>query len=649
MRLRFVLGFAVLLSGCSGGGTGGTPPIPAVPWGTYRHDTLNSAGGGIIDHNDGEATLLASLTGKVTVSSPAVDRNGDVIIGTTNGLISLDGNPHCSNNTGLGCRGDSCLPDGGVCNSCAPDDGTCICYPDGGSCSCADNECQGGRAMRCTASDATCHNDGECGPDGGTCECVPDDGTCTCTTDGGTCSCLLGQCRSGSAIRCSISGQPCNTDTCGSDQGTCTGIVRWVFDQFDPNDCNKSCPSPPCVSEGMQAVGPVSSSPAVTAGDTIVFGTDPHGGEPGRLFAIHQNGDQTPECRWVFPRDATPPGFGVKSSAATQVYNLDLSLISAFVGSDDGLLRAFNFDGSVRWTVPAGGGSPITSSPAIDTVGNIYVTSADGFLSSIDSAGSLAWRFPIGIAPAAQLYPSPAVSTTIFAIGTNGVLFAINPTISQTPKWQFSRPNSIVGSPSFLPVTFAAGALNVTDTIVFVVDNQGTTYGVRDLDGSLMPIQRCSETAQPNELPLSCRTDSCLPFGQICDPNTARCCPPDEPDCENGAMPNLRCTRDSCLPDLGMCTVANGTVSLTGSPIDITTSPIVSGDQFVVVGTPDGRICARALDNTVPGSDLNTPTENWAASGCIAFGNGKPTRSSPAIGLNNTIYVTTDAGLYVIK
>jgi len=579
MRVRMVLGLAALLAACSGGGgSGNNPTIPSVPWGSFRHDTLNSAVAGLIDHNDGEATLLMDLRGKATLATPAVDRNGDLVIGTSDGIIAFDGNPHCSNNQGQGCRGDSCLPDGG----------TCVCGSDG-------------------------------------------------------------------ACSCSGSGQPCNQDDCGN-QGTCTGVVMWVFSEFNPNDCRKSCPSPPCVAEGTKPVGPVTASPTVTAGDTIVFGTDPRGTEPGRIFAIKPQGDQA-ECLWVFPRDATPPGFGVKSSAATLVYNLDLTLTTAVVGADDGVVRAFNFDGSVRWTVPIGGvGNPITSSPAIDATNNTYVTTADGFVSAIDFNGGLSWRFPTGIAPAAQLfpdqnctnaepnclYPSPAVSTTVYAVGTGGTLFAINPTSPPNLKWQFAAQRPISGSAAFTPQNFNAAAASVLDTVIFVVDEQGTAYGVRDLNGSIMPIQRCSiPPNNGNGLPNSCRTDSCLPFNQMCDTSTNRC--------TGGANPTQRCTRDSCLPDQGTCTVRNGVVSVTGAAVPIITSPIVSGDEFVVVGTSDGRICARALDGTVPGQDLSPPSPAWAQSGCIAVGNSSPTRSSPAIGLNDTIYAITDAGLYVIR
>jgi len=568
MRIPVLLAVAAVLAGCTGGGSGGTPQVPPVPWGSFRHDTFNSAASGIIDTNKGRATLLASAAtlGGVTLSTPAIDRSGNVIIGTADGVIALDGNPHCSANLGQGCTGDSCLPDGGVCE--------CV----------SDNNCA-----------------------------------------------------------CSGSGRACNPDTCTAGQGTCTGTVRWTFSQFDPNDCSKSCPSPPCGPAGPQTVGSVVASPSVTAGDDIVVGTGGTDGEPGRIFALREQG-KTIQCLWVSPPDGGATGSGVKSSALTLVYNLDLTLTTAVVGDDDGRLRAFNFDGSVRWTFPrAATGSPITSSPALDTTGVSYVTTDDGMLVAIDAAGTPEFQFSIGVAPASELYPSPAVGATIYAIGAGSALFAITPSNTRSPKWQFvGTEKSISGSPAFLSQNFPAESANTLDTIVYVVDQGGKAYGVRDSNGTIMPIQRCSITKAGDLVPSSCRTDNCLPFGQTCNTSTARC--------EGGAMPNLRCTPDSCLPDLGTCVVTNGIVQVAQAPGEITTSPIVSADQFAVVGTTDGQVCARSLANLVPGQDVQNSNAAWAANGCIALGgDANASRSSPVIGLNGEIYLTTDAGLYIIK
>ena len=84
-------------------------------------------------------------------------------------------------------------------------------------------------------------------------------------------------------------------------------------------------------------------------------------------------------------------------------------------------------------------------------------------------------------------------------------------------------------------------------------------------------------------------------------------------------------------------------------------------------------MCARRTHPGVPGYNLEPPTATWGdghcnstsqaclkdtdcptdescvPGGCIELGDGLPTLSSPIIGENGTIYVTTANGLYVIK
>ena len=84
--------------------------------------------------------------------------------------------------------------------------------------------------------------------------------------------------------------------------------------------------------------------------------------------------------------------------------------------------------------------------------------------------------------------------------------------------------------------------------------------------------------------------------------------------------------------------------------VPVQTSPVVSGDLFIVIGTADGQVCARAQDDTVPNDEAaNNP---WLDGfGCVDLDpeDDSPTLSSPIIGTNGRIYVTTAAGLYVIE
>lgn len=422
------------------------------------------------------------------------------------------------------------------------------------------------------------------------------------------------------------------------------GNVRWAFEGYSTAD-------PPCDActlgtPGCLPVGRVTASPTVSPGNTIIFGTD---GANGRLFALQEQSFDV-DCNWIFPA-ADAPGVGFRSSAAVLINTLDLSLQSVFVGADDGLLRGLNADGTVRWSVATAG--PITASPTLDGNLNTYVTTADGVIPAVTFSGA---PFPnpisIGRPTDAPFQPSPAVSISLYAVGSGGSLFAITPPAQR--KWQFTPPATSVikGSPAFVGQSFSQQGETIFDTIVYVVDTQGVAFGVRDSSGMLLQLQRCSD-----DLTQDCRADACVPDG-TCGNNNR---------CSNDNT--LTCSPDSC-GDNGDCTVlpfcdnpaqstgCANTITIPSAPATtIPASPVLSGDLFVVVGTSDGRVCARTLDNLVPGQTLDSQTETWRdGQGCITLDPsvdpGSPeaaTRSSPIIGQNGRIYVTTDAGLWVIE
>jgi outer membrane protein assembly factor BamB len=438
-------------------------------------------------------------------------------------------------------------------------------------------------------------------------------------------------------------------------------------------------------------IGPVSSSPTVTPGRTIIVGSDPTQDDsdprqqvPGRVFALQEDGRDV-RCLWAFTPSNAGPGFAVRSSAQVQIDPLDLGLVSVFVGTGDGVFQALNRTGTPRWSVPGSPTTnprPITSMPAVSTAGAFYVTTPDGLLQSIDGSGRLLWQFAIGSPPEASLMQSPAVAITAFAIGASSAVFGINP--DGRLKWQYLPQAPVLGSPAFASQSIDEGSESVFDTVVYIVDTVGTVYGIRDEDGELLEIQRCSgDEEEP------CRTDSCLPDNGECDSQTNRCT----------LEPDEQCTRDTCQVDnLGTCLATEAILPITSGPVRIETSPVVSGDLFAVAGTTDGRLCARNLDNSLPDGTDET-TEQWLT-GCIELGStcsldpgqycqtdscpvgvgpctdgrcaaspgtkcradscsesGKgtclrderPVRSSPSVGLNDRLYVSTDAGLYVIE
>ncbi|HSP98785.1 MAG TPA: hypothetical protein VL049_16300 [Candidatus Dormibacteraeota bacterium] len=491
MRSRWALPALLVLAACSGGGGNKKPTVPVLAWGSFRHNSTNSATGNGISSNKGEVKLIYPTAGDATISTPAIDNNSHIFLGTSSGMVSLD--------------------------------------------------------------------------------------------DG--------------------------------------GVVRWIADS-----CQLSTGE-------IVPFGPIQSSPTVTAGRDIVFGTDATATSPGMVFYLHERSSSVVECRWAF----TPGVQSVRSSAQVQVDPRDLSLLSVFIGTGDGALQAINGIGTPRWTfAPSAQRQAITSSPAVDPTGPFYITTPDGVLAAADASGRPLWQFPIGTPPDATLQSSPGVGASIYAIGADSTLFIINP--GGSPKRPFSPQATVLGSPAFTSQSVDVGSELLLETIIYLADVNGLLYGVRDTNGELWQIQYC-DMPDPNAQALeTCRTDSCAPDMGTCVNN--KC---------TEAVHNMSCTPDTCISSHhGQCVSKPAMVSASsGDPIRVETSPILSGDLFVVVGTTDGRVCARNVDGSVPGNDKDQ-TNPWI-DGCIELGDGLPVRSSPAIGPSGLIVVTTDSGLYTIK
>jgi Cys-rich repeat protein len=401
-----------------------------------------------------------------------------------------------------------------------------------------------------------------------------------------------------------------------------TGAERWRLERCDLAGDGTDCPSSTCVE-----IGPIESSPALTPNGDIVVGSDGTG-QGGYVFGI-SDVDGNPVCRWIFRPDGASAAFRVRSSAVTVIDTLDLALLSAFVGTSDGHLQALNGNGTSKWIFPGASSTlgNLTSSPALSPSAKIYTVAADGLLYALNTAGRLIWQFDVGTprfcrggdgdgAPcledsdcpgggtctAPDLLPSPAVGASVYVNGAGNDIVAVN--VDGTLKWRYQTMRPVLGSPAVIGEFVTENDVTQLETIVDVVDDEGTVYGIRDTTGSIVSLLRCSESND------QCASDADCPSGQTCE-------------------------------------AREGMVDLTSEAVGVTGSPIVSADSFIVAGTVDGRVCARRLDGTVPGEGSDPQTAAWE-SGCVDVGPG-PVESSPVIDLDGVIYVTMNDGLYVIR
>ncbi|MHC1568770.1 MAG: PEGA domain-containing protein [Candidatus Syntropharchaeia archaeon] len=111
-------------------------------------------------------------------------------------------------------------------------------------------------------------------------------------------------------------------------------------------------------------------------------------------------------------------------------------------------LYAVNPDGSLKWRFETGG--RVTSGPAIDEDGTIYILSDDGYLYAINIGGGLKWRFKISEegedTPWAKSSPAIGKDGTIYVGSWDNYLYAISQ--DGTLKWKFRTGDRIYSSPA---------------------------------------------------------------------------------------------------------------------------------------------------------------------------------------------------------
>ena len=264
----------------------------------------------------------------------------------------------------------------------------------------------------------------------------------------------------------------CGTAWCRS---TIQGGVRWFADSCEASQ------------RPGHSVRPDQSSPTVTPGRDIVFGTDATATTNRMVFDLHERSRTVVECRFAFPTGIE----SVRSSAQVQVDPRDLSLLSVFIGTGRG--RCKPSTASARRAGPSNrrrSGCQSPASNAIDPNGPFYITTPDGVLGAADASQqavplAVPNRQPAfrGAAAVASLGPS------IYAIGAGSALFGIN--LDGTLKWQFSPNAEVPGSPAFASQSIDVGSNLILDTIIYLVDVNGEISGVRDTNGELWEMQFC--------------------------------------------------------------------------------------------------------------------------------------------------------------
>ncbi|MFA4904158.1 MAG: PQQ-binding-like beta-propeller repeat protein [Desulfobaccales bacterium] len=137
------------------------------------------------------------------------------------------------------------------------------------------------------------------------------------------------------------------------------------------------------------------------------------------------------------------------------------SLFGSFIGLRDALA-----DGTLKWSYRTG--SYVSTSPAIDKDGTIYVSSWDHYLYAFYPNGTLKWKYSTGDI----IRSSPAISDgTIYVGSCNGYFYAMNP--NGTLKWRFVyHPSNFESSFFFSP---AIGPHSLPSQAIILVGVKAST------------------------------------------------------------------------------------------------------------------------------------------------------------------------------
>ncbi|HEX8917446.1 MAG TPA: PQQ-binding-like beta-propeller repeat protein, partial [Chloroflexota bacterium] len=321
---------------------------------------------------------------------------------------------------------------------------------------------------------------------------------------------------------------------------------------------------------------PVQSSPAVDAAGTAYIGDN-----NGYVYAFNPSKPSGP--LWSFKTGAAlkaNANVAVKSSPTLSADGKTL-----FVGSDDGSVYALNTaDGTKKWSVDLGG--PVDGSPLLSPDGTvIYAANVNGILTALHSSdGSFAWQVKtvyIGSAITGSVTLSPD-GGTLYVATYIGVLYGIPVSANQA------------GSPT-------AYYLDGPAVTTPAVDQAGNIY-VATQKGSVMSFN--PGTVQPR--------------WTFTVPNLT-------PALSTPAISGNTVVFGDGNQNVYGLNASNGQqiwIAHTGGPVG--SSPAISGNNMVYVGSDDGTVYALRLD---------TGSSVWVRA------SGAAVSSSPAIGADGSLWV----------
>ncbi len=275
------------------------------------------------------------------------------------------------------------------------------------------------------------------------------------------------------------------------------------------------------------------STPSIGSDGTVYVGVRYNPTNGSCLFAIDQNGNFKWKCRiGSYARD------NIDSSPAIDRDG------TIYIGSDSDTLYAINPNGTIKWRF--GTGSDIDSSPAIANDGTTYIGSEDGYFYAIRPNGSLKWKYLKGDGYFGDSSPSIGLDGTIYVGSDDDNIYAFNS--DGSVKWTLY----IRGWHSSTPIIDYNGIIYLFYGALHAISPEGVllwkTEHLSQNTGILCPIIDVNNT---------------IYFSYNTWPNSKF---------------------DAVKPD--------GTRKWSFDPLcEITTSPCISSDGSIYIGTEKGLYC----------------------------------------------------------
>ena len=325
---------------------------------------------------------------------------------------------------------------------------------------------------------------------------------------------------------------------------------------------------------------------------TISLGPLPSGEYPWTMFhhdlkhtgLSPYTGAQTATVKWTF----TTGGI-VSSNPAIDADG------TVYMGSYDGNVYAFDgATGTQKWASTIG--NPVESSPAIGADGTVYVGSWDNNVYALDrETGTKKWTFTTG----GQVISSPVIGGdgTVYVGSVDGKVYALDGDTG-TPKWEFRTGNGKgVSSSPAIGIIGVHGPNGIEGMVtVYVGCDDGVVYA---LNGATGGYWWGFKTDRPVISSPAIGADGTVYVGSM----------------------------DGKVYALDGATGTQKWAFTTGNGVE--SSPAIGADGTVYVGSDDGNVYA--LD----GAD---GTQKWA------FTTGNAVDGSPAIGADGTVYVGSEDG-----